>query len=47
MCSVLLLHVTMPNSQAFKFYKDGKAAADDITGYKKQKLDEVVATLVA
>ena len=34
------------NLQAFKFYKDGKAAADDITGYKKQKLDEVVAALL-
>lgn len=32
---------------AFKFYKDGKAAAADVTGYKKKQLDEAVASLVA
>lgn len=32
---------------AFKFFKDGKPAAADVTGYKKKLLDDAVASLAA
>lgn len=33
--------------QAFKFFKDGKPAAADVTGYKKKLIDDAIASLAA